>query len=366
MKRLNKLNQTGRSGFTLVGLLVVVGSICVLFAILLPAVVQVQNAAKQATCMNNIRQLVLSLHNYESAHRELPRPTGIGRTEQNKLPKTTDRYSGLLSILNFMSRYSGPYYDEAHEVDGATIPAFPDVDAVGHPLWSQQQHGFLCPSLPVVVSEYGATHYAFSIGDVGRNVHSPKVIRGAFAVGLEQQFENFIDGSSNTIMMAEIGGFSERSAGRRYAVNQSTKFLNNPSLTLNLIDGSRRYKSSVELGRISRGGNWANGTGGPGLVNTILPPGSPSVLVGGAADVDGLFSASTNHSGGSVVAMGDGSAHLIMADIDVGDQTHPTASAEDLAQTESHYGVWGALGSANGAESVARDYLNEVSLSNDR
>ena len=107
-----------------------------------------------------------------------------------------------------------------------------------------------------------------------------------------------------------------------------------------------------ELGKTNRGGNWANGTGGPGLVNTILPPGSPSLLIGGASEVDGFFSASTNHRGGTVIGFCDSSTHLVMSDIDAGNQEHPTGSAEELATTGSHYGIWGAMGSANGAEDI--------------
>ena len=61
-----------KSGFTLVELLVVIAIIGILIGMLLPAVQMVRESARRITCANHIRQLGLSMHNYESAQEHLP------------------------------------------------------------------------------------------------------------------------------------------------------------------------------------------------------------------------------------------------------------------------------------------------------
>ena len=69
----NLRNQRLRRGFTLVELLVVIAIIGILVSLLLPAIQKVREAANQAKCKSNLRQLGIAALNFESGNRVLPR-----------------------------------------------------------------------------------------------------------------------------------------------------------------------------------------------------------------------------------------------------------------------------------------------------
>jgi len=75
-----------RTGFTLVELLVVIAIIGILIGMLLPAVQQVREAARRATCANKMRQLALAMHNYESSFEVFP----AGVTSRNPATHNAD------------------------------------------------------------------------------------------------------------------------------------------------------------------------------------------------------------------------------------------------------------------------------------
>jgi prepilin-type N-terminal cleavage/methylation domain-containing protein len=149
--------MSGRRGFTLIELLVVIAIIAVLIALLLPAVQSAREAARRAQCVNNLKQLVLAVHNYLSSQNVIP--GGAYSLYDPEEGVTRENFSVFVRLTPYIEQYA------SFNVANYTLRAF-DVENITlagigiSTLW--------CPS-DAAVSElktidsnnYGSYRYAF-------------------------------------------------------------------------------------------------------------------------------------------------------------------------------------------------------------
>jgi prepilin-type N-terminal cleavage/methylation domain-containing protein len=187
-----------KRGFTLIELLVVIAIIAILIALLLPAVQQAREAARRTQCKNNLKQIGLALHNYESTHSILPAGTfnavAGGGVSNNASP--------IPMILPFIEQ-GNAYTLFDFNVDLNTA-------AVNMAARQQIMAMFNCPSHPgtspfVLAGTQcpngcGTTTYAQSLGNNANYASND----GPFGRRYGAKFRDILDGLSNTALFAEI------------------------------------------------------------------------------------------------------------------------------------------------------------------
>jgi len=208
-------------GFTLIELLVVIAIIGILIALLLPAVQKVREAANRMKCQNNLKQMVLAAHNYESANLSFPPGAGVLPVLPSGYPSSgTQRPSPQALILPYVEQ-ANKYnqFDFRYDVNSATSPPAPP----SHPLARYQDVPiFICPSETSSAAyqppgqPYGRSNYFANIGATASPTNKNGDVGGIFYVEFTNtQWNNgnksgavkiadIADGTSNTAMFAEI------------------------------------------------------------------------------------------------------------------------------------------------------------------
>ena len=351
-------------GFTLVELLVVIAIIGMLVALLLPAVQAAREAARRSQCTNNLKQVALSIHNYHDVKKVLP-VLGIPR------PGNTDgsrRFSITIDLLPYIEQSA--LYEQFNSAPSGGWGAHRDAAAndVRYDLMRSRVSAYLCPSnateAPPTGLGLGYTNTVFCLGDTHYNRDSSGFSRGVFYARIRHlEMSAVRDGTSNTIALGEA---RRPTSLQDIAAVYNFSPVNRSMSELTALWTRREYVNpndhlTTNAGGIQRGHNFACGE--PRFIgfSTVLPPNSGNFANSGDSDANAwvLGSVSSNHSGGANSARLDGSVSFITNSINTGTETGSrrlpdstnTADFRDL--TGSQWGVWGALGTANGGESVS-------------
>ncbi len=391
MKRIHS-----KVAFTLVELLVVIAIIGVLVGLLLPAQRTAREAARRMSCSNNARQVGLAMHNYASAHRQLPMQMGGTFDPQSDHGGTSspgnNRYRlsflvGLLPYIEQQALWETVSREDVLNSSGGFAPMDPAPWTRQFDPWQTDIPMLRCPSDPGSgLPGHGRTNFVTCLGDATHWMNSGATRwnieerrwtddrigqvaasgRGVFIPRQVMRLAEITDGLANTIMIGEVatdlGDRDIRTSGSLRA--DWERVHDEPKLCQSGIDPARPNfwtSDAVFSPRDQcRGMRWADGAALYTGFNTILPPNREICVAGGDSGI-GMLPPSSRHQGGVHVIMADGAVKFITDSIEASDSTSATVICDGTGSRApgevSPYGLWGALGTRASEESISESDL---------
>ncbi|MDO4559076.1 MAG: DUF1559 domain-containing protein [Planctomycetia bacterium] len=368
------MNEKPRIGFTLVELLVVIAIIGVLVALLLPAVQAARESARRSQCASNMRQIGLALHQYHDSHEMFP-PLRTGTANET----AWGLYSFQVALL--------PYIEQRALYNGIVDSDWASKDAGNlyyyQYCWDREDYwgnkripSLSCPSdgaakEPSWYYNHQTASYMGSLGDCLRNTDETDTnTRGFFPGGSGytgvkcNSFSSIVDGTSNTVALAETCV-----AKQAYDVNTKTGIAIETSLIPSVcqLHGMNDQNRNIIYGETTyytRGWSFVDGRSRAITFQTILPPNSVSCsedeLPKNPGHGYGMTTTTSYHADGVNVCLVDASVRFISDSIHCGDPDWDVTEGSKFFPTNdnepvgaSPFGVWGAMGTVNGGETLS-------------
>lgn len=280
-----------RKGFTLIELLVVIAIIAILIGLLLPAVQKVREAAARMSCSNNLKQLGLAIHNYESAYSKLP-TSGEG----NNATKTATDFD-----LESFFTVTLPYIEQGNIHSMMDHTQNYDATTANQNASKSKIKTFICPSNAINAldpSGYGPADYMpISYCDINPLTGAQASARSDAFLKLDKnggaRLADCTDGTSNTIALIEDVG-KDGTLNGGFSIKYPT----------------RRLYAWADP-------NMGNGVSGPGggtirpINNNNNPRGGPSSCLWSVNNCGPNDEPFGFHTGGVLAVFGDGSVRFL-------------------------------------------------------